>query len=131
MSLLEYSVSRLRGSVQVRLVVYKKDGIGVVDCSRVHRAIQPRLELAYTDQDVFIEVASPGVDRLIKDASEFVVFIGRGVRCYRTDTSDWSAGVVAEASEKRLVLRDSSGLTEIPYGVIAKAKLDYSQEVEP
>ncbi len=131
MSALECSVSRHRGSVQVRVVVYKADGVGVADCSRVHRAIEPRLELAFPGQDVYIEVASPGVDRLIKDASEFAVFVGKGVRCYRTDTSAWTAGIVVDASEERVVLRGPSGEAEIPCGVIAKAKLDYSQEVEP
>ena len=129
MSLVESTISRHRGSVQAKIVVYKKEGVGVADCSRVHRAVEPRLELAYPEQEIFIEVASPGIDRLIKDASEFGVFSGRGVACFRTDISDWTGGVVVDADEKRLVLRASSGLVEIPYGAIAKAKLDYSQEV--
>jgi ribosome maturation factor RimP len=130
MCIIEASVSRHRGSVQAKLVVYKKEGVGVADCSRVHRAIEPRLSLAYPDHEIFIEVASPGIDRIIKDASEFAVFIGRGVRCYRTDISDWTAGIVTETSGNRLVLRNASGSVEIPYEAIAKAKLDYSQEVE-
>lgn len=132
MSMLECSVSRHRGSVRATVIVYKTEGVGVADCSRVHRAIEPSLELAFPGHDVYIEVASPGVDRVIKDASEFSLLRGRGVRCYRTDTSAWSAGTVVDATEERLVLKDASGVeSEIPYGVIAKAKLDYSQEVEP
>lgn len=130
MSILEITISRHRGSVQANLVVYKKEGVGVADCSRVHRAIEPRLSLAYPEQEIYIEVASPGIDRTLKNVSEFSVFTGRGVRCYRTDISDWTAGIVIETSENRLVLRNASGLVEIPYEAIAKAKLDYSQEVE-
>jgi len=130
MSVLEIALSRHRGSVQAKLVVYKKEGVGVADCSRAHRALQPRLEIAYPEQEIYIEVASPGIDRQIKDAAEFSVFVGRGVRCYRTDISDWTAGIVAEATKERLVLRNASGAVEIPYDAIAKAKLDYSQEVE-
>jgi ribosome maturation factor RimP len=130
MSVLEMTLSRHRGSVQTKVVVYKKDGVGVADCSRVHRAIAPRLELGFPDQEISVEVASPGIDRLIKDASEFGVFIGRGVRCYRTDISDWTGGVIVDANAERIVLRAAMGLTEIPLGVIAKAKLDYSQEVD-
>jgi hypothetical protein len=37
---------------------------------------------------------------------------------------------VESADENRLILRGSAGLVELPYGLIAKAKLDYSQEVE-
>jgi ribosome maturation factor RimP len=130
MSVVEMAVSRHRGSVQANVVVYKKDGVGVADCSRVHRAIEPRLSLAYPDQEIYIETASPGIDRTLKDAAEFDVFAGRGVRCYRTDISDWTAGIVAETSADRVTLRNASGLVEIPFSVIAKAKLDYSQEVE-
>ena len=130
MSVLEMTISRHRGSVQANLVVYKKDGVGVGDCSKVHRAIEPRLSLAYPDLEIYIETASPGIDRTIKDAAEFDVFVGRGVRCYRTDISDWTAGIVEETTEDGLVLRNAAGRIEIPFATIAKAKLDYSQEVE-
>ena len=93
MSMVEYVLSRHRGSVQLRLSVYRKGSIGLDDCSRIHRAIQPRVELAFPDQEVFLEVASPGVDRQIRDASEFPLYIGRGVRCYSIETSDWVSGL--------------------------------------
>jgi ribosome maturation factor RimP len=116
--------------VQTKIVVYKKEGIGTDDCSRAHRAVMPGLELAFPDQDLYVEVASPGVDRQIKDASEFGIFIGRGVRCYRTDISDWTAGVIAAADQERLTVRSGTGETVLPYAAIAKARLDYSQEVD-
>ncbi len=130
MSLVELSVSRHKGSVRIHAAVYRKGIVGVADCSKVHHAILPRLELAFPDQDLYVEVASPGIDRTIKDAAEFPLYVGRGVRCFRHDTSDWTAGVVVEADENRVVLRGASGLVELPYAVVAKAKLDYSQEVE-
>lgn len=130
MSLVEFSVSRHKGSVRIHAAVYRKGIVGVSDCSKVHRAILPRLELAFPGQELYVEVASPGIDRTIKDASEFPIYVGRGVRCFRLDTSDWTAGVVEEADESRVVLRGATGLVELPYALVAKAKLDYSQEVE-
>ena len=133
MSIVELSVSRQRGKTQVRLTVTKATKNGVVsvgDCSQVHHAIVPRLELAFPGEDLYIEVASPGIDRTIKDASEFQLYIGRGVRCYRTDISDWTAGIIQEADDHHLVLRGEQGTVELSYDSIAKAKLDYSQEVE-
>ncbi len=129
LSLVELTVSRHRGAVQVRLTVNKAGIVGVSDCSKVHRAVVPRLDLAFPDQEMSVEVASPGIDRVLKDASEFLMYRGRGVRCYRTDLSDWVAGIVVEADERRLVLRGSGGIVELPYDIIAKARLDYSQEV--
>ena len=129
MSLVEFTTARHKGAVRIHAVVYKGGIVGVSDCSKVHHAILPRLELAFPDQELYVEVASPGIDRTIKDASEFPMYVGRGVRCYRLDTSDWTAGVVEEADENRLVLRGAAGLVELPYALVAKAKLDYSQEV--
>jgi len=129
MSLVELSVFRRKaragsqGSVQIKAVVYREGNTGVDDCSRAHRAVLPRLELAFPGQDIYLEVSSPGIDRLIKDGSEFVHYIGRGVKCYRTDISAWTAGILCAADEEKIVLRGDSGETAIPYGLIAKARL--------
>ena len=45
--LVELTVSRHRGSVQVRAVIYNGSSIGTDDCSKVHRAVTPRLEMAF------------------------------------------------------------------------------------
>jgi ribosome maturation factor RimP len=129
LSLVELTVSRHRGSVQIRAVVYKQGPLGVDDCSTAHHALLPRLELAFPGQDIYMEVSSPGIDRLIKDGAEFAYYIGRGIRCYRTDISDWSAGILDSANEQGIVLRGKEGMMNISYEIIAKAKLDYSQEV--
>jgi ribosome maturation factor RimP len=101
----------------------------VDDCSRVHHALLPRLELAFPGTDLRVEVSSPGIDRVIKDGAEFAHHIGRGLTCYRTDISDWSAGILDSADETHIVLRGSGGMVKLAYEIIAKAKLDYSQEV--
>jgi ribosome maturation factor RimP len=129
MSLVDLMVSRHKGTVQVKAVVYKPGPIGVEDCSRVHHALTPRLELAFAGQDLYVEVSSPGINRLIKDAAEFGHYLGRGIRCFRTDTFDWSGGVLESADETGLVLKGKDGMIPLGYDIIAKAKLDYSQEV--
>jgi len=112
-ALIEFSVSRHRGSVQIRAVIYNpkcREGaaslsIGTDDCSKVHRAIMPRLELAFENQDIYLEVSSPGIDRLIKDKSEFAHYLGRKVRCYRTDITEWTAGILESADERGIEVR--------------------------
>ena len=120
------------GSVQVRITVYKDGNIGVDDCSAFHRAILPRLELVFGGLDLYLEVSSPGIGRLIKDGSEMVHFIGRGIRCYRsgraeesgTDHSGWIAGVLKAADENGITLETGDEIIVLPYEAIAKAKLD-------
>jgi ribosome maturation factor RimP len=128
MSLVELNLSRHRGSLQIRAVVYRAGNTGVEDCSRVHHALLPRLELAFPGKDMTVEVSSPGIDRLIKDGSEFVHYLGRGVKCYRTDISSWTRGILKAADEKGLTLAADNGALFLEYGVIAKAKLDHSVE---
>jgi len=128
-SLIELTVSRSRGSVQVRTVIYNGLSIGVDDCSKVHRAINPRLEIAFPEQDVYLEVSSPGIDRVIKNGAEFSHYLGRGVRCYRTDISDWTAGILESADEKGIEIKTKEGIEKLNFDIIAKAKLDSSKEV--
>jgi ribosome maturation factor RimP len=128
--LVELTVSRQRGSVQIKAVIYNGASVGTDDCSRAHRAITPRLELAFGGQDIYLEVSSPGINRQIKDGAEFACYIGRGVRCYRTDISDWTAGILESAGEKGIVLKTKEGVPqELDFEIIAKAKLDPSEEV--
>jgi ribosome maturation factor RimP len=128
--LVELSVFRHKGGVQIRAVVSGPNPMGLEGCSRVHHALLPRLELAFPGQDVSLEVSSPGIDRIIKDGSEFACYTGRGIRCYRTDTSDWSGGILVSADTTQVILKNKDGEMKLNYDIIAKAKLDYSQEVE-
>jgi len=127
--LVELTVSRHRGSVQIRAVIYNGLSVGTDDCSKAHRAITPRLELAFPGQDIYLEVSSPGINRLIKDGAEFAIYINKGVRCYRTDISDWTAGILESAGEKGIILKTKDGTVNLDFEIIAKAKLDPSQEV--
>jgi ribosome maturation factor RimP len=148
MALIELSLSRHNGSTQVRLVVCKigaavwegaslegtspkgtsPKGISINDCSAVHRAILPRLELALPGEDLYVEVSSPGIDRLIKDKAEFRHYIGRGIRCYSRDNSDWVQGILAAAEDEKITLQGKDGSIDLFFADIAKAKLDHSVE---
>jgi len=127
--LIELTISRHRESVQIRAVIYNGKSIGTDDCSKAHRAVMPRLELAFEGQDIYLEVSSPGIDRLIKDGAEFANYMGRGVRCYRADISDWTAGILESADEKGIIIKTKEGNVRIDFDIIAKARLDPSQEV--
>jgi ribosome maturation factor RimP len=129
--LIELVVSRHRGSVHVKAVIFNGGSIGVDDCSKVHRAITPRLELAFGGQDLYLEVSSPGVERLIKDGKEFAHYTGMGVRCYRTDISDWTAGILKFAGEEGIEILTKDGVISLAFDVIAKAKLDGSAACTP
>ncbi|MDR0662576.1 MAG: ribosome assembly cofactor RimP, partial [Spirochaetaceae bacterium] len=120
MSLVELSVSPCKSGVQVRAVIYKraKQGadvtrgvmsVSIDDCARVHRAIIPRLELAFPKRDIHVEVSSPGIERKIKDGAEFVHYVGRPVSCYRTDISDWTSCILVNTDDTHIVIKGKNG----------------------
>jgi len=135
-SAIELIISRHKGSVQVRIVIYNGKSIGTDDCSKVHRALMPRLELIFGGQEsarggntgsapnIYLEVSSPGIDKNIKDGKEFAHYLGKGVRCYRTDISDWTAGILESAGENGIIVRTTEGAVSLNFDLIAKAKLD-------
>jgi ribosome maturation factor RimP len=134
MALIELAVFQRKGrggnpgSVQVKAVIYHAGSVGVNDCSRAHRTMLPRIELAFPGRDIYLEVSSPGIDRLIKDGSEFQHFTGRGVKCYRSDSAGWTGGVLRSADETGIVLKTKDGELSLVYDLIAKAKLDPSED---
>lgn len=102
--------------------------VGVSDCSKAHRALAPKLMalLSKTEDDIAMEVCSPGIERNLKNAAEFQIFEGREVRVWDKNTSDWIAGVIKSSDEKSvtLVCEGDDGKSEktFLYQDIAKAK---------
>ncbi len=127
LELVEASVSQQHGSIQVRLVVYKREGTGIDECSRLHKLIRPRLEILFGTDDFYMEVASPGIDRTFRSKSEYLVFAGRGA-CLTLDDGSVVAGIIKRSDETAVVMDTKEGEQSVPHDRIRKGKLDFSQE---
>jgi ribosome maturation factor RimP len=130
LTLVEISLSRHKGATQVRATVYNGGIIGIDDCAKASRAMLPRLELAFggPEADFSLEVSSPGTDRVFKNRREYDIFTGRGIKCYRTDISDWAGGILERADENGIFLKTKTGGRELSFSVIAKARLSREEE---
>ena len=134
LELIELNVFRVKArkgsppAVQLRIVVYKPGSLGTDDCSRAHHAVLPRLETAFPGHDLSVEVSTPGIQRVVRDGAELACYKGRGLRLWRTDISDWSAGVLETADEQGITIIGKEGAIRLDYQIIAKARLDPSQE---
>jgi ribosome maturation factor RimP len=128
--LVEFSVSRHKGSCQARAVIYAQSGTGISECSRFHRILLPRLEVLLSDQDLSLEVSSPGIERSFKSDREYGIFKGRGVRAYSRSMSDWVCGILSGFDGETISI-SRRGEKDVALGRldIAKARLDHSQEV--
>ena len=124
-----------KSNAQVRLIVTGKpetglpgdtapgSGINTEELSRIHRAVLPRLELALEGSDLYLEVSSPGTDRLIKEGAEFRHYTGKAVKCWRKDK--WERGILRGFDEEKIVLETAEGIQEMKYETIAKARLEF------
>lgn len=54
------------------IIIYKKDGISLEDCTLISRAVDNEINLdEYFINDYRIEVASPGLDRKLKSSDDY------------------------------------------------------------
>jgi ribosome maturation factor RimP len=128
-ALVELHSTVVNGRTHLNLVIYREAGITVDDCAEAHRVVRPRAELLLDDRDLAIQVASPGIDRVIKDDSEFAVFTGRGVRVLLRSGDEWIGGIVDSADDTTVTIRTGDDCRSIAYADIQKARLDHAQEV--
>lgn len=123
--LVELNVLNHKSGVRIYAVIAAKDSareIGVDDCSKVHHALLPRLEALLGTDDTYMELTSPGMERNIKNAAEFVFFIGREVRVWDKNISDWVSGKITAADDKSVTLEKDDLEQTFYFENIAKAK---------
>ena len=124
--LIELKIVPAKTITKILAVIAPKEpdkNISVNDCSRVHHALLPRLEALLGTDNTSMELTSPGIDRNVKNAAEFSLFIGRAVRVWSKTISDWIGGKIVSADETALTMETEKGETvTVPYGEMAKAK---------
>ena len=128
LSLVEFSVGKRGNSVSAKAVVYSPEGTGTDECSAAHRLIYPRLQLHYGVEDPYLEVSSPGIDRIIHSPREYSVFAGKGVKILPANETEWIRGRIVSATETELVLETNKGKEVFDLSAVAKARLDSTQE---
>ncbi|MBB5225480.1 ribosome maturation factor [Treponema ruminis] len=128
--LVELKISPQNGVTQILATITGADAsvnIGVNDCSRVHKVLLPALEEMLGTDNTYMELTSPGMERNIRNAAEFPLFLGREIRVYDKTVTDWVGGLLKAADTNSLTLEETKedGTLEskvISFDNIAKAK---------
>lgn len=128
-TLVDLNSKLLQYGMTIHCVVYKPSGVGIEDCSIIHKTIMPKLEIITDSRDIHLEVSSPGTDRNLKSNSEFLIFRGKGIRILTKDSSEWIMGIIDSADKNGVTVLKNGELHNISYTNVKKAKLDYSEEV--
>lgn len=106
----------------VSIVVWKSQGIKIDDCVKITRATLPKLQQDPSLPDYTrLEVASPGINRQLKNPSEFSVFKGRMATVATQEKS--VTGMIGDSDENAVLMETDGILTSIPLPQIKSAKL--------
>jgi ribosome maturation factor RimP len=119
----EIKTRQVKGTLHIHLVLYRGEGISIDDCAEVYRTILPRIEAVTGERDLHLEVSSPGIDRVLKNNSEFAIFIGSTVKVLTKSNDDWYYGRILSADENTVLLSTEEGEEKIAFENIKKAKL--------
>ena len=96
----------------LRITIDKPGGVGIDDCERVHRAIDPLIDEADPIETFYyLEVSSPGIEREIRTDAHLLASIGS-----LCEARLFAAQNGAKAHIGRLTAFDSDTLTLTPDG---------------
>ncbi len=135
---LERSGGRRRPLIRIRIdrpdSTPGRSGVSVEDCARVSRSVREALESEGGDeQDWILEVSSPGVERPLTKARDFVRFSGQRVRVRgygplagRSRELDGTLLGLVEGDSETIALEIDGARVEIPLESVAGARLVYS-----
>jgi len=112
----------------LRIYIDKEDGVDLDDCERVSRVLSDLLDQHDPiPQAYFLEVSSPGVERLLQRDADFVRFRGELVNVQLFSPLNGRKklqGTLGEVDKEnlQLILQDQSTL-DIPRNKIAQVRL--------
>lgn len=100
------------------IIIYKKEGINLDDCTLISRAVDNEIDLdEYFANDYRIEVASPGLDRKLKTLDDYRRNIDNNVevRLYKKIKNKKEfIGKLTNYNEKEIFLQVEEDIIEIP-----------------
>ena len=74
----------------LRIYIYSTDGIGIDDCVKIHRLVEPLIDEHIDIEGPYtLEISSPGYDRKFKYEEDFLRYMGQTVevRLYKSNDS--------------------------------------------
>jgi ribosome maturation factor RimP len=112
----------------LRVIIDKNEGLGIDDCQAVSRFLNSKLDdVDPIEEQYFLEVTSPGIERELKKPSDFVRFAGKRVQANLFNPINGSKVVkgdlVSLEDNKVIIKTENAGVVEIPKDKISLIKL--------
>lgn len=126
--LVEFNLVRTGNTSLLRLLVdIKGGGINIADCARINHKVGNLLELSNILEEKYVlEVSSPGLDRPLKNKSDFSRVINKKVKFFLNQAINGRIeldAVVVQVEPDAVGVEVEGKILQIPLSVITKAKL--------
>ena len=109
----------------MRIYIDCPKGVDVEDCARVSNQLTRLFAVEHIDFDR-LEVSSPGLDRPLKKAADFVRFAGEEAELRLANPIDNARklkGVLRGCAEGAVALETARGIVTVPLAEISRARL--------
>ncbi len=128
LELVDLVFSRSRGSALLRLFIDRpQGGISLAECALVNRRFSEAIDNStLLNEKYLLEVSSPGLDRSLKTAKDFLRNQGRRVRVFLFQPINGQMeikGKIINASEEAIIVETQNTNLEIPLRVISRGKI--------
>ncbi len=107
------------------IVDYPEGGVRIKECVSLNRVIFSILEKDIKLKDFIVEVNSPGLDRPLREARDFVRAKGKIVCIWLKESlggKTYLEGEIVEVEENALLLKIKENIFKIPFNIIVTLK---------
>lgn len=134
LELVEVAFGREGGRRVLRVTVDRHGGVDLDSIAEASERISRRLDVEDFDPGPYeLQVSSPGVERPLRDASDFARSVGERVRVRTTGPVEGSrthTGTLVGAGDREVKIATDQGERSIEYEEIASARTVFDWEAE-
>ena len=118
----------------LRLTIDRPNGIGIQDCEKVSRAVDPLLDNIPSLSDAYsFEVSSPGLGRKIHTDSQYNAYVGKEVLVHlirgdETGTRDYE-GILDSFNNEQIVVKTEKGLVTLQRNAVSYTKANDDKDL--
>ena len=111
----------------LRIFIDKPGGVGIEDCEQLSRTVEPVLdEVDFLKQAYYLEVSSPGLDRVLRREKDFVRYAGKlvDIKFYRPRDGVKAVAATLKGLKDGVLLTENNGKEfSYPQDEIAQVRL--------
>ena len=116
---------RKNGAYQIRLVLYRSSGFDISELEDLHKILYSRLTVLLDEQNISLELSSPGVDYVFKHDIDYDIFSGREVKIMVMPHNRWHNGTLLGKKDNRVLLKTCNAtIEEHDYNSVVATKLN-------